>query len=101
MGNGNGSGAVRGLAKRLSSANGREVVVLTAEMRKKMGNLLVVATRNGNTLVLNGGQHVKSKNGAELTTEEFNRRFLPGMHCIYNPRFTLDGSLDLNTARLR
>ena len=86
--------AVRDLANQLALANGGEIMVITPEMRKKMGNLLVVVSRNGNTVVLNGGHCMGLKNGVELPTSEFNEK-QTGIQCFYNPKFRSDGSMDL------
>lgn len=96
MGNSNASSAVRDLADKLASANGKRVTVVTPDMRKQMGNMLVVMSRNCSKLVLNGGANIGVKNGTEISSEEFNKKLQqPGARCVYNPRLMPDGSLDL------
>jgi len=46
MANGKQSSAVRNLATKLSSANGRGVIAITPQMRKQMAGMVVVTSNN-------------------------------------------------------
>lgn len=56
--------------------------------REKINDLLVVKSGGTSTTVLNGGYRIGAKDGTEMTTEEFNKKVLPGIRCLYNPKFT-------------
>jgi len=92
-GNGHGNNVI---ATRLADAlAARGVRIITPEMKKKLGDALVVMSGNGKTFVLNGGHHLGVEDGVGMSTEEFNQRRPDGNSCLHNPKFKDDGSLEL------
>jgi hypothetical protein len=70
--------------------------MITSEMKRKMGDLLVVTSgNNGKTFVINGGHHLGVEDGVGIPTREFSQRVPCGVVCVYNPKFKEDGSIDL------
>ena len=94
MVNGNG-GNGNGVSKLASLLAERGIKMITSEMKKKMGNLLVVTSGHGKIFVLNGGHHLGVEDGAGIPAQEFSQRVPCGVVCVYNPRFKEDGSIDL------
>lgn len=68
--------------------------IVTPKMKKTMGNLLVVVSHNGDTVIVNGGEKIGLDNFVKYPTAEVNEKS-KGVGCFYNPPLTPGGNIDL------
>ena len=84
------------IANRATLVNGGMYAAIIPAMRKQMKGMLVVASSNGNTLVINGGEFLGGvKDGTAISTDEFNRLQPFGVMCIHNPKFDAEGNISV------